>query len=127
MVADVIQPDDVVTPASQYVQAMKVPAGERLLISGQIGVRADGSVVDGLAGQFEQAWGNIFAILREAGYAKTDLVKCVIYCTEPGQVSVYREVRDRLLDGHKCTNTYLEISGLAAPDLLCEIEAEAAK
>ena len=123
--AKIIQPDDVVKPASKYVQAMLLPVGQRLLISGQIGVRPDGSIVDGLEGQFEQTWANIFAILRDAGMNKTNLTRCVVYCTIPGQVAVYRTIRDRVFDGHACTNTYLEISGLASPELLCEIEAEA--
>lgn len=124
----IIQPDSVVTPASQYAQAMLIPAGgERLIISGQIGVRADGSIVDGLKPQMEQAWTNIIAILNEAGFQKTDLVRVFVYVTVPGQVGVYRGVRDRMLDGHLCPHTYLEIAGLASPELLCEIEAEAVK
>jgi 2-iminobutanoate/2-iminopropanoate deaminase len=124
----IVQPDTVVKPATQYAQAIHVPAGgERLVISGQIGVRPDGSIVEGLEGQLEQAWANIFALLEAAGFAKTDLVRVFIYVTVPGQVGVYRAVRDRILDGHLCANTYLEISGLAAPELLCEIEAEAWK
>ena len=123
-----INPVDVAKPASSYHQAVVVPAGgERLIISGQIGVRADGSVVAGLEGQMLQAWANIEAILREAGFAREHLTRIVVYVTVPGQVALYRTVRDRVLAGHKCANTYLEISGLATPDFLCEIEAEAQK
>lgn len=124
----IIQPDTVVKPASNYAQAVHVPGGgERLIISGQIGIRPDGTIVDGLEAQLEQSWANIFALLDAAGFAKTDLVRVFIYVAVPGQVSVYREVRDRVFDGHLCANTYLEISGLASPELLCEIEAEAWK
>ena len=122
----VIQPDTVVKPASNYAQAVLLPSGgERLILAGQIGVRADGSIVEGLEAQMEQAWTNIFEILHEAGFAKAHLVRVVIYVTVPGQVAVYRAIRDRMLDGHLCPNTYLEISGLASPELLVEIEAEA--
>ena len=40
---------------------------------------------------------------------------------------VYRRVRDKMLEGHLCANTYIEISALAAPEFLVEIEAEAVK
>lgn len=124
----VIQPDTVVKPATPYAQAVHVPAGgERLIISGQIGVLPDGTIVEGLEAQLEQTWANIFALLEAADFAKTDLVRVFIYVTVPGQVGVYRVVRDRVFDGHLCANTYLEISGLASPELLCEIEAEAWK
>lgn len=98
-----------------------------MVISGQIGMTADGEIVDGLEAQMVQAWLNIFAILRAAGFEKEHLVRLNIYVTMPGQVGLYRAVRDRMLDGHLCANTYLEISGLAAPGLLCEIEGEAEK
>ncbi len=121
-----INPEGVPPPASQYSQGVLVPlAGERLIISGQIGVTADGTVVAGLEAQLEQAWRNILAILADAGFEKEHLVRLNIYVTQPGKVDVYRAVRDRMLEGHRCANTYLEISGLASPELLCEIEGEA--
>ena len=121
-----INPDDVVKPASQYAQAVLLPAGgERLVISGQIGIRPDGSVADGLEAQMEQAGANIFAILKAAGFETTHLVRLVIYVTVPRQVAVYRKVRDRVLAGHLCANTYIEVAGLAEPGILCEIEGEA--
>jgi len=123
-----IQPTDVPKPGSNYAQAVVLPdGGQRLILAGQIGVRADGTVADGLEAQMEQAWANIMAILRDAGFTKEHLVRIVVYVTEPGKVGVYREVRDRVLGGHRCPNTFLEISGLATPDLKCEIEAEAQK
>ncbi|MEM7775103.1 MAG: RidA family protein [Pseudomonadota bacterium] len=123
-----INPADVPQPASQYSQAVLLSgSGERLVISGQIGIRADGTIVDGLEGQMEQAWRNVLAIVRDAGFERQHLTRLVIYVTQPGSVGVYRSVRDRMLKGHRCANTYLEISGLALPELLCEIEGEAEK
>jgi len=124
----VINPDTIVRPASKYAQAVvHAAAAQRIVISGQIGLRPDGTVEDGLEAQMERAWSNIFAILSEAGFAKTDIVRATIYVTQPGKVGVYRAVRDRMLEGHLCANTYLEIAGLASPEFLVEIEAEAVK
>jgi 2-iminobutanoate/2-iminopropanoate deaminase len=48
-------------------------------ISGQIGVKPDGTVADGAEGQLEQAWRNIFASLEAAGMTKRDLVKATTF------------------------------------------------
>ena len=123
-----INPDGVVKPASNYAQAVvHSAAAERIVISGQLGLRPDGSLEDGLEAQMERAWLNIFAILDAAGFQKQSLVRATIYVTQSGQVATYRKVRDRMLDGHLCANTYIEISQLAAPEFLVEIEAEAVK
>lgn len=123
-----LNPDNVVKPASNYAQAVIHAAGaERIVISGQLGVQPDGTILDGLEPQMEQAWRNIFDILAAGGFAKEHLVKATIFVTVPGQVAIYRAVRDRMLDGHLCANTYLEVSALAAPAFLVEIEAEAVR
>jgi len=123
-----INPDTVVKPASNYAQAVIHAAGaERIVIAGQLGVQPDGTVMDGLEAQMEQAWRNVFSILEAGGFEKQHLVKATIFVTLPGQVAVYRAVRDRMMEGHLCANTYVEISALAAPQFLVEIEAEAVR
>ncbi len=123
-----INPDDIVKPASQYAQAVLHAAGaQRLVISGQIGVDPDGRVEEGLEAQLERAWSNLFAVLRAAGFEKRHLVKITVFVTVPGAVAASRAARDRALDGHVCASTYLQVAGLASPDFLVEIEAEAVK
>lgn len=123
-----INPDTVAKPASNYSHGIVHPAGaERLVISGQVGLAPDGTMADGVEAQAEQAWRNILNILAAAGFSRENLVRATTYVTVPGQVGVCRAVRDRVLEGHSCANTYLEISGLAAPGWLVEIEAEAIK
>lgn len=121
-------PADVVKPASNYVQGVvHAASAERMVISGQLGLRPDGTLEQGLEAQMERAWLNVFGVLAAEGFTRRDLIRAVIYVTVPGQVAVYRQVRDRMLDGHLCANTYLEIAGLAAPEFLVEIEAEAVR
>ncbi|MEZ5923729.1 MAG: RidA family protein [Hyphomicrobiaceae bacterium] len=123
-----LNPDTVTKPASHYAQAVThKAAAERIVISGQIGVTKDGAIVKELAAQMEQAWANLFAILAAAGYEKTDLVRIVIYMTAPADVPLYRTTRDRMLDGHACATTFVQVAGLAHPDLLFEVEGEAVK
>lgn len=123
-----INPDTVAKPASNYSHGVVHRAGaERLVISGQVGLSPDGTMADGVEAQAEQAWRNILSIVAAAGFSREHLIRATTYVTEPGQVAVCRAVRDRVLEGHSCANTYLEISGLAAPGWLVEIEAEAVK
>ena len=124
----IVNPDTVVKPASNYAQGVVHGAtAERLVISGQLGLRPDGTIEDGLEAQMERAWSNLFGILDAAGFERRHLIRATIYVTVPGQVAVYRKVRDRLFAGHLCANTYIEISGLAAPEFLVEIEGEAVR
>ena len=123
-----LDPDGVVKPASNYVQAVVHAAGaERIVISGQLGLRPDGTLEDGMEAQMERAWMNVFAIMAAAGFEKKHLVKATVFVTEPGQVATYRRVRDKMMDGLKAANTYIQVAGLAAPQFLVEIEAEAVK
>ena len=124
----ILNPETVVKPASNYAQAVVHAAGaERMVIAGQLGLRADGSLEEGLEAQMERAWSNVFALLGAGGFAREHLVRATIYVTVPGQVALYRQVRDRMMAGHLCANTYVEISALAAPEFLVEIEAEAVR
>lgn len=124
----IINPDTVVKPASNYAQGIvHGVSAARLVISGQLGLRPDGTLENGLEAQMERAWRNLFAVMEAAGFELQHLLRATIYVTEPGQVAVYRRVRDRLLDGHLCANTYIEIPGLAAPEFLVEIEGEAVR
>ena len=123
-----LNPDTVVKPASNYAQAVvHAAAAERIVISGQLGLRPDGTLEDGLEAQMERAWSNLLGVMAAAGFVREQLIRATIYVTVPGQVGLYRKVRDRVLDGHRCANTYLEIAGLAAPEFLVEIEGEAVR
>ena len=124
----VIAPTDVVKPASAYAQGVAhALSGERLVIAGQIGMTVDGKIVEGLEAQMEQAWRNLFGVLRAAGFERRHLVRLVIYMTAPADVPLYRAVRDRMLDGHLCPSTFIAVAGLAHPDLKFEVEGEAVK
>ena len=123
-----INPDSIVKPASKYSQAVKLKtAKRRLVISGQVGMKPDGTMEKTTREQMERAWSNLFAVLKDAGFEKTHLVKITVFVTEPGQTATYREIRDRVMEGHCCAATYLQIAGLAIPEMKVEIEGEAVK
>ena len=124
----VVIPDKSYKALSRYAQGIVHAAGaERMVVSGQLGLRPDGTPEEGLEAQMERAWSNVFAVMAAGGFEVRNLLRATVYVTLPGQVALYREVRDRMLDGHLCACTYLEISALTGPENLVEIEAEAVK
>ncbi len=123
-----VNPDTIVQPASQYSQGVLVgPVRKRLIISGQVGLRPDGTLEKTTRAQMERTWTNLFAVLEAAHFKKKHLVKMTIYVTEPGQTALFREIRDRMMEGHLCAATYVQVAGLATPEFRFEIEAEAVK
>jgi 2-iminobutanoate/2-iminopropanoate deaminase len=114
-------------PFSRYSQAVAVSGGARLVfVSGQVGVRADGSVPDTEPGEHEQAWSNVLGILRSEGLGPRDIVDVTAYVTNQAAVAIFRQVRDRMLEGAEPASTLLVVSGLAAPDWHVEIQVVAA-
>ena len=122
----VIAPADVARPASAYAQGIvhSAPAA-RLLISGQIGIAPDGTILDGAEAQMLQAWQNLFGVLRAAGFERKHLVRLTVYVTDPALIGLYRSVRDRMLEGHLLAMTFLVVQALASPQLVFEVDGEA--
>ena len=119
-------PRRVAQPASRYSQGVVHSArARRLIISGQVGVRLDGTVGKTLEDQMEIAWDNLIEVLNEGGMTVTDLVKIVTFVTVPGSVGLARAIRTKKLGNHAPASTYLEVAGLAAPQFLFEVEGEA--
>lgn len=122
-----INPPTFPKPASNYSQGVVHKAGaERLVISGQVGVRPDGSTVAGLEGQMAQTWENFLAVLQSAGFATTDVTKVVVYVTRPALME-FRRGREKALGAHAPAATYVQVAALASPEYLVEIEGEAVK
>ncbi len=120
-------PQSIAAPASAYAQGVEVQGAARWLhVSGQIGSLPDGSLAGDSAAQMEECWRRIFEVLRSAGMDRTDIVKVTVFLTDPGDVGLYRDIRDRHLEGHEAASTLLIVSGLAAPEWTVEIEVVAA-
>jgi enamine deaminase RidA (YjgF/YER057c/UK114 family) len=102
-------------------------AFKRVLISGQIGADPQGVVADGIGAQMRQALANLVAVVAAAGLEARDVVKLVAYCVEPGQVALFRAVREECFGSHAPACTYVEVAGLAAPEFLFEVEGEAVR
>jgi len=122
-----ISTSDAPRPFSRYSQAVEVPGGARLVfVSGQVGVGLDGALPVTEEGEHQQAWANVLAILKSEGLGPRDIVKVTAYVTSPTGVAIYRQVRDRMLEGAEPASTLLIVSGLADPKWRVEIEVVAA-
>ena len=62
-----------------FAQGMVLPAAPTLYVGGQNGVDADGTLLDGLQAQTEQALRNVLAVLEAAGSDAEHTAKLTIY------------------------------------------------
>ncbi len=77
--------------------------------------------------QIQNAFDNVFAVLREADMGPADVVRLNIYLTDAGDVAIYRRIRDDRMEGRLTASTLLVISALVDPKMKVEIEAVAAQ
>ena len=123
----VISTDTAPAPFSSYAQAVETPPGARLLhVSGQVGVRLDGTLPEDPVEQHENVWKNIFAILAASDMGPDDIVDVRCFINSHDEVPRYREVRDRLLTGVTPCSTMV-VAPLAHPDWRVEVAVVAAK
>ena len=123
-----LNPASVSAPFSRYSHAVIAPQGYRwLYISGQVGADRDRKIPKDFEAQAELAFKNLIACIRESGFDLQDLVKVTVLLTRAGDIAAYRQVRDRMLGNVAPASTLMIVAGLAAPELLVEIEGVAAR
>ncbi|MER9313274.1 Rid family hydrolase [Mesorhizobium australicum] len=102
-------------------------AGHRLaILSGQVGMLADGSVPSDRETEAEAMWANVEMALAGAGFSLNTIVKVTMYVVVGTSAAPPSQIRERLLGSHKPASTLLYVSGLARPDLHYEVEVIAA-
>lgn len=117
-----------IAPAANYSHGIEVAPGARFLaIAGQVGRDAEGQVPDGIEAQAALAWANVKAVLKEAGMDTGDLVHYFSFLVRREDNDGYDRERVKALGSAKPASTKVFISGLARPELLCEVQAFAAK
>ncbi|MDQ3005203.1 MAG: RidA family protein [Chloroflexota bacterium] len=117
-------PQDVHQPLGSYSHQAEISGNERVLVlSGQVGVRADGTVPDDPLEQMDVAFENIFRNLRAANMDVKDIIKLTYYLVGEVDTAKRRELVVSKLQGHKPCSTLLFVAGLASPIYKVEIEA----
>lgn len=129
MTRTLINPDSMLDTAQYgYSQACIASGSRRLVISGQAAIDAGGRLLDiGLQGQTVAALANVERVLVAAGGTMEQLVLLRLYICDTvrddlGQVS--GELRRRF-PGNPPPSSWIVVSGLALPEWLILIEAEA--
>lgn len=110
-----------------YSQGIETAPGMRIVaVAGQTGRDGQGNVPEGMAAQADQAWRNVMAVLAEAGMGAHDIIHYTSYLVAGSDSAPYDAARLRHLGDARPASTKVYISGLAQPELLCEVQAFAA-
>lgn len=112
-------------PISHYTDA--VEASGFLYISGMLPVNADGELVGtgDVVRQSEQVLDNVGAVLQAIGATFGDVVRVGVYVRDMADRELINTVRRRYFGDARSASTLVEVSALANPDALVEIEAVA--
>ncbi|MGZ0051348.1 RidA family protein [Brevibacillus gelatini] len=103
-----------------YSQAAKV--GPFLFASGQIPLRADGTLVEGdIVEQTHQVFSNIKAVLAEAGGTLANVVKTTVFLKDMNDFAQLNEVYAQYFGDHKPARSTVEVARLPR-DVKVEIE-----
>ena len=111
-----------------FSQAVVVPSGQRVVLSGQVGVDAEENTVGtDISTQIMVALSNIEAILAEIGADLSHVVILRIYIVDSAKNDQQR-ITEALLKRFPVNppaTSWVIVSGLAEPEWLVELEAEA--
>src|SRR6266498_4519277 len=128
MMKEFLNPQDVHPPVGSYSHQIEIRGNERLLvISGQVGMRADGTVPDDPLEQIDLAFENIFRNLRAANMDVQDIIKLTYYLVGEIDTAKRREIVLSKLQGHQPCSTLLYVAALASPMFRVEIDAWASR
>jgi enamine deaminase RidA (YjgF/YER057c/UK114 family) len=121
-------PQNVHAPVGLYSHQVEISGNERMLVvSGQVGMREDGTVPDEPLEQMAVAFENIFRNLQAANMEVKDVIKLTYYLVGEIDTAKRRELVAAKLQGHKPCSTLLYVAALASPIYKVEIEAWASR
>jgi 2-iminobutanoate/2-iminopropanoate deaminase len=110
-------------PAYSHVVTVTGP-GTTIYIAGQLARDAEGNIIGpgDMRAQLEQTFKNLDACLKAAGATWADVVKTNTFVTDYQAFSKCSDVRMRYFGIASPTSTTIQISGLAQPEAMVEIE-----
>lgn len=123
-----LTPAGIHPPLANYAHATEVPAGARwLVLSGQLGIAADGTVPPEVTDQAALCFENIVAILGNSSMDAGDIVRLNTYLTDESDLADYMAVRDRYMVNPAPASTLLVVKLFSKKQFRVEIEVIAAK
>ncbi len=98
-------------PAQNDTYSQAVRMGDLLYLSGQLGVRPDGTLPDTFREEVQQALDNVATVLEAAGSSLTLVAKVNIYITDFSRLREMNEVYPKYFP-HRPAKTTVEIARL---------------
>jgi enamine deaminase RidA (YjgF/YER057c/UK114 family) len=114
---------DEMEPVSHYCHATR--AGDRVWVSGTVGVRSDGTIPEDTAEQFQVAIDAVDRCLKAAGAEARHVVKVTVLLTDINDRAAINPIRQAYFGEHRPASTLFEVSALVSPEMKVEIEVEA--
>jgi 2-iminobutanoate/2-iminopropanoate deaminase len=110
-------------PAYSHVVTVTGP-GKTIYVAGQLARDVEGNIVGtgDMRAQLEQTFKNLEACLKAAGASWADVVKTNTFVTDYQEFSKHSDVRMRYMGVASPTSTTVQISKLAQPEAMVEIE-----
>jgi len=114
-------------PAAIGPYSQAIQTGNMLFSSGQLGLDPrTGTLPEGIQAQAAQALANVDAILKEAGFERSNVVKTVVFLKNMSDFGVVNELYADFFGDHKPARSCVEVSCLPKNGLV-EIEVVAAR
>ena len=108
-----------------FPHAVSADQGRIIFLSGQLAWDKNGETVGkgDMPAQLRQVGENLKDALEEAGGSLADIVKITTFVTDMDQFFTCIDVREEYFGPGWPTSTTVEVSRLAHPDMLIEVEA----
>jgi enamine deaminase RidA (YjgF/YER057c/UK114 family) len=121
-------PEGVHPPLGLYSHTVTVPEGTELVyVSGQVGVRPDGSTPATIEEQADQVFANLVTLLQAHGLGPTSIVKLTTFMVAGHDGDAVRAARLEHLGDHRPASTAVFVSQLVDPAWFVEVDAVAAR
>ena len=115
-------------PLAPYSHGVLTKNPEAILnTAGQVALRADGTVPEGVDAQLEQIYENIDAILTDGGFTMKDVVHVRTFLTDADQIAANRVAFNKWLGSVNPASTAVIVKSLISPAFLVEVEVMAVR
>ncbi len=114
-----------VEKAYGYTHAVRI--GEDIKISGAVSMDDEGNptAVDDLEQQMKNAYADLDKVLKHYGCTFDDVIVENVFTTDMANFFFFYSYRNSIYTKQFPTGSWLEVKGLALPELMIEIELEA--
>jgi enamine deaminase RidA (YjgF/YER057c/UK114 family) len=121
-------PADLHEPTGPYSHVARIPAGaEVFFVSGQFGIRPDGSIPTHVGEQTDQAFKNLRLALKSQDLDLEHIVKLTTFIVVGQDSREVRKARIKHMGTHHPASTAVYVARLVSPEWLVVVDAIAAR